>query len=682
MHFGNVKLPILAAFFAFWSVGVQAQTTEIVDEILDQISEQLTDEEELDIATAYDDLLYYYQNPIDLNTATKEQLEKLIFLSDIDIENLLFYQYQYGEIYTTHELALVEGLDETTVRFLQHFVCVRAKDEQQKYTFKDVFKYGRHEILVRNDYTIEQKSGFRRSKTELAEHPEKYYLGDPFYASLKYRFRFKDKVQFGFSAEKDAGEQFVGAYNKGYDSYNGFLQIDDLWRFKTIVVGDYRAVFGQGLVLRSEFAMPDASVLHIAPRNSGLRKSSSTDEFYFMRGAGATLDVKNFRFTAFYSYRQMDADTVGGTFSTLQTNGLHRKLSELEKKRTLATQIVGGNVSYNGRKFHVGITSSTVIYGLAKQPNGELYTQMQSRGRVQSALGVDYRFRLHKFNFFGETAVSSNRGVATINSLFFAPTSRIGVLFSHRYYSPRYDQLFANGFGAKGTNNENGFYLGVEIFPVKKWKFSASANAYRRPWASYQTDKSATFYRILGRIEFKPKSNFSLVAQINFREDEKNFSQPTTTQQITFVRNLKHTYTLYYNLLGINFKTRIGANHAREATQKTTHGFMILQNISYKIPVVGVELDGGYCYFDAEDYNNRFSVYESDVPFVFSIPMLYGKGCRYYLNAGYNVLRNFSIWVKFAQTYYTDNRVEIGSGWDKINGHRKSDIRVQMRFRF
>lgn len=681
MHFWNVRLSILSTTFLLLTCNVQAQTNAIVDEILEHISSQITDDEDIDFATAYDDLFYYLQNPINLNTATKEQLERLLFLDDIQIENLLFFQYQYGEIYTIHELALVEGLDDFTINALKNFVYVGEKHELQKYTFKDVFKYGKHEILIRNDGTFDKKQGFNRTKEELNKNPEKYYLGDPLYASLKYRFRYKDNVQFGFSAEKDAGEPFVGKFNKGYDSYNGYLQLNDLWKFKNIVVGDYRAVFGQGLVIRSEFAMPDASVLHVSPRNNGLRKSSSTDEYYFLRGVGATLEFNKIQVSFFYSYRKMDADTTGGTFSTIPTNGLHRKISELNKKRTLSTQIAGANVSYNTRNFHIGFTSSTVIYGTSQQQNDELYKNFLPNGKVQSALGVDYRFRLHKFNFLGETAISTNRGIATINSVFFTPTSRIGIVFSHRYYSPRYEHLYANAFGSN-TNNENGFYTGIEIQPLKNWKISASGNAYRRPWASFNANGAATFYRLLGRIEYAPKSDFTFKAQIQFRKDEKNNSKPTSTTQLATTNNIKHSYTAHYTALGIKFKTYIAATHAKESKNATTHGFMLLQTIDYTIPVAQIHLNGGYAYFDAEDYNNRFSVYESDVPYVFSIPMLYGKGCRYYLNIGYNVLKNFGIWAKFAQTYYTDNRTSIGSGWDKINGNHKSDFRIQMRFSF
>ena len=65
----------------------------------------------IDIDILYDDLTYLYTNKINLNTATKEQLQRLQFLSDIQIENILRYVYTSNQMQTIYELQLVDGLD-------------------------------------------------------------------------------------------------------------------------------------------------------------------------------------------------------------------------------------------------------------------------------------------------------------------------------------------------------------------------------------------------------------------------------------------------------------------------------------------------------------------------------------------------------------------------------------------
>ena len=143
-----------------------------------------------------------------------------------------------------------------------------------------------------------RKQGYRPAE-ENAEFNNRY-VGDPFYTSLKYRFQSKDWVSLGLTCEKDAGEQFWGTYNKGYDFYSGHLQINNLWKFKTIIVGDFKANFGQGLVMSGEFLSgKSSSVTNITAQNNGLKKFSSTDEFNFFRGVGATAQIGNFDITAF-----------------------------------------------------------------------------------------------------------------------------------------------------------------------------------------------------------------------------------------------------------------------------------------------------------------------------------------------------------------------------------------------
>ncbi len=65
----------------------------------------------------------------------------------------------------------------------------------------------------------------------------------------------------------------------------------------------------------------------------------------------------------------------------------------------------------------------------------------------------------------------------------------------------------------------------------------------------------------------------------------------------------------------------------------------------------------------------------------FSIPVFYGKGYRYYLNLNYDIKRNWSLWLRLAQTIYPDKKI-IGSGLDEINGNKKTEFKFQSIFEF
>ena len=86
-------------------------TDQFIADIFEQYSAET--EEEMDFETFYEELMELAESPIVLNSATKEQLEKLPFLSDIQIESILSYRYSFGSFNSLFELQLIDGLDMT-----------------------------------------------------------------------------------------------------------------------------------------------------------------------------------------------------------------------------------------------------------------------------------------------------------------------------------------------------------------------------------------------------------------------------------------------------------------------------------------------------------------------------------------------------------------------------------------
>ena len=117
--------------------------------------------------------------------------------------------------------------------------------------------------------------------------------------------RSSDKLQFGITMEKDAGEPFFRKGNKyGFDFYSAHIFLQNVSVFKAIAVGDYQLSFGQGLAMNTGFAMmkPQNSV-SIYKHASGLRPYSSANENNYMRGIATTINCKVLDLTLFYSYK-------------------------------------------------------------------------------------------------------------------------------------------------------------------------------------------------------------------------------------------------------------------------------------------------------------------------------------------------------------------------------------------
>src|SRR5690606_33358426 len=88
-----------------------------------------------------------------------------------------------------------------------------------------------------------------------------------------------------------------------------------------------------------------------------------------------------------------------------------------------------------------------------------------------------------------------------------------------------------------------------------------------------------------------------------------------------------------------------------------------------------------FAIFDTQGFNSRIYAYENDVLVSFSAPRFQNRGIRCYLNGKLKVGKNTDLWLRYAVTRYI-NVNEIGSGLDKIEGNKKSEVRAQLRFQF
>ena len=113
-------------------------------------NEQISsDEEMVDWTMMNEELQDLAEHPLNLNTATREQLEQFPFLSDQLIENILYYLYKYGAMLSINELWGVEGMDWRTRRYLQDFVYVGEVSEDRKTDWRKIWTRNKQELLTR-----------------------------------------------------------------------------------------------------------------------------------------------------------------------------------------------------------------------------------------------------------------------------------------------------------------------------------------------------------------------------------------------------------------------------------------------------------------------------------------------------------------------------------------------------
>jgi len=332
----------------------------------------------------------------------------------------------------------------------------------------------------------------------------------------------------------------------------------------------------------------------------------------------------------------------------------------------------------------IGVTMVHTVLDNKLEPDKSVYNYFYFSGSEQTTVGVFYRYRWKKLNLFGETAMTGNGAMATINGCFFNPVSQVNLVLLQRYYSPEYDTFYASSFSETSlVNDEAGLYLGVEVRPFKKWKFAGYIDSYRFPWPKYDIDEPSIGKDYLFQADFTPKRNLAMYWRFRFEEKQSNQSDSSAiTAVVVPIPKTSLRYNLTYSYGKFSFKNVIEGNLSRQGGAEWTYGVMASQDISYNFQPFPLKVDFSYLYFDAVNYANRIYSYEKDVLYAFSIPMKYGLGSRFYVNLKYDLTKHFSIWYKFAQTVYADGRETVSSGNETILGNRKTDMRLLVRWEF
>ena len=617
------------------------------------------------------------QEPVNLNSATREQLEHFPFLSDIQIEHLLAYIYIHGQMETIYELQLVEELDRQTIQYLLPFVCIKAINNEPAFRWKTMLKdagrYGKNEVLTRLDIPFYKRKGY--------EHT---YLGPSVYNSVKYTFRYRDQLYAGGVAEKDAGEPFAALHNSyGYDYYSFYLLLQNCGRLKSLAVGNYRLSFGQGLVMSTDYLM--GKTIYASSfnnRSTGIKRHSSTDEYNYFRGVATTVALtKRLSVSAFYSHRNMDGVVTDGEITSVYKTGLHRSRKEADKKNLLTSQLTGGNVSYQQNHIRLGITGVYYVFNRPYEPELTGYSKYNIHGNHFYNLGIDYAYRWRRFSFQGETAIGK-QGWASLNRLQYSPVQDIQFMLIHRFYSYDYWAMYAHSFGEGSTvQNEQGYYVGLETTPFSHWRFFVSFDLFSFPWKKYRINKPSRGTDGLIQATFTPRTNLSMYLKYRYKQKERDLtgSKGTLTLPI-FHHQLR--YRLNYSLNDVfSSRTTLDYNHFHSQDRAATKGYQVTQMISSQLPWTRLFADVQGSYFCTDDYDSRVYVSEKGLLYTFYTPSFQGRGFRCAVRLRYELNKHWLFITKFGETIYL-NRNEIGSGNDLIYGNKKADIQMQLRIKF
>ncbi|MGH2553396.1 MAG: ComEA family DNA-binding protein, partial [Chitinophagaceae bacterium] len=505
--------------------------------------QQLENQTDADQGETEDDaflleLEQFKKNPVNLNTADADELKQLRILSGLQIANLIAYRNLFGQFINLYELQAVPAWDVFTIRRLLPFISIAVPVSISKELGKR-FREGEHSLLLRGSQVLERSKGFDRST------PGAKYIGSPQKILFRYRYTYKNLLQFGLLGDKDAGELFgKGTQKTGFDFYSAHLFARNIGIIKSLALGDFSVNLGQGLIQWQGLAFKKSvDVLGIKRQSAVLRPYNSAGEFYFNRGAGITIRKGKIEATAFASFRKLSANFVADTVnkedfvSSFLTSGYHRTNTENADRNNLSQTVFGGNINYRKNGWHIGINGVYYKFSLPVQKRDEPYNLYAISGKNWYNFSFDYSYTYRNFHFFGESAADKNKYKAFIHGLLVSVDPKVDIAIVQRTISAGFQSLNGNAFTENTyPTNETGFYAGVSIRPAIGWRLDAYADFYKFPWLKYLVDAPSHGKDFLTQLTFSPNKQVEIYSR--FRTETKQSNQSDNTTVTNFLATI------------------------------------------------------------------------------------------------------------------------------------------------
>ena len=660
----------------------EVDLARLVDEIF------AVQDEDINYEDLYENLAQLYSNQADLNTVTEEQLRSIFILNELQIQSFLAYRIEVGPFLSIYELQNIEGFTQDVIQKLIPFVTVPdAAARFNKNLLKRILNEKNNYLILRYDRTLEEKKGYKEATPASSK-----YIGSPDRLYTRFQTRRTGDFSLGFTAEKDAGEQITWSPTKkqyGADFLSFHAQLMNKGKIKNLVVGDYQAQFGQGLVLGSAFGIGKnaEAVTTVRRGNLGFLPYTSVYEARYLRGAAISYSLsKQLTVHGMISSRWRDGnikrDTTEGDFdiiSSLQLTGLHRTPFELANRSVVQEKNIAGVINYKYKTWDAGVVMHHTRFSIPLTPTRNIYNQFNFQGNENTNAGFFLNYNWKNFAFFSEAAHTINRGTGTIAGIIGSITSSLDVSLLFRKFDRDFYSFYSNAL-AENTNpqNETGIYWGWKYVFNKKYSFSGYFDLFRFPWLRYRSYIPSEGSEWLLRFNYKPTKNISLFLQA--REETKVRNSSADNNLYLTDPGTKRNYWInvdYEITPHLTFKTRAQFS-TFSLEEKSSRGMVLLQDITWNTGKFSIS--GRYALFDTDDYDNRLYVYEKDVWLAFSFPAYYGVGIRNYLLFQYSISKKVDIWLRWANVRFTD-RDTVGSGSETIEGNIRNDVKFQTRIR-
>lgn len=626
------------------------------------------------------------QHPMQINLLGRDDLLQLPFITGEQADSLLSYRAKKHGFVSLGELQLIRGFDYYTRVYLSLFVRCEVPfplTEEQQQHWKEVDKLtkklftGNHVIDSRLDWPLYQREGYAPKETPTTTN---WYAGNSLHHVVRYCYHYKQEVLYGLTLEKDAGEPVCKQGFYPYDYWSGYVLLrlkDKPW---SMVVGDYNVYGGRGLLLgKPQFGGKSQQMLTLKRLQTQFKAHTSADEGRYFRGMAAAYQAKAWRVVAYLSYRKLDGrfdNQSRDTVRMILTSGLHRTLSEIAARHTLACLTAGASVDYAAQRW--GLSANTIVthYGSVVSPQERVYNQYYFRGQTAVGSSLSYYVLLGRLSAAGEWAVDGKGHLAVENSLNYRVSQRLSLNAQQRHFSYRFVSLNGKAM-QQGSRvaNEQGLMLGARYLPLQRMELMGYVDMFRFPKPTFNAyfDNTTGFEAAL---QAQYSFNNRLKLQFRYQAKQKQYNYTYKKERLLERRmTQKLRAAAVWTLSHFDCNVQADVVNAYRQSGKSAWGAMLSTRVGWK-PSTSFQLKAFTSLFATDDYDSRVYAYEPQLLHAMSFSSFFNQGWRGVLLANWQCMKSLTLSLRYGALKYF-NRSTQSSGTETIHSSWKNDLSLQ-----
>ncbi len=556
------------------------------------------------------------RDPVNVNSASRDDLLMLPWLTPLMAEEVIRYREAHGPIRHLSELDTLHGFDAVLTARMAEFVILRTTKER------------------REDVAFASRNRIKLSEQTLASCP-----GGKNKVYSRIGVSLPGGYSMGMLTDKDACETSYTDYISFFLLFKGEHLI------RRAIVGHYYLEFGEGLAFSpARFAIKSQGITKRGSR--GILPSRSSDENRSLRGSAVNLGLGRGELYVFFSHRDVDANlNEDGSVRSFYESGLHRTPTEQRKRDVLAEKLYGGRIVLSSERGAYGLTLS---HGTYSRP----FQSIDFADREYGLLSFDVERLLQRAKVFGEAAISTAGGGAALVGLKYSASPFSTGLIARRL-SPDFWSPHSSSFSEYGNHNEEGAYCHARLRATKSLTLETYMDLFktiRPPNPEQYCDRGNELGLVL-----RAKMGATVRAEVKYRRRLKRG---------TMRESLRGQLDAMRGILRARIRAELAAGLDTETEEKTTGDLAYLGLVLD--PGDWIEVEGRFVAFSTESYDARIYVYERDLPGYVRNVALHGVGTRYYLLCRYLPRPWIELTLKYARQERDEVREELGFQVDLV----------------